>query len=87
MRRLMCDDVMRQAGEHRCARRVLAVLRLGREVAEQQRLLLRAVVGVLLAQRVRIDAQARNIVFGEPCGLFLCRCDDQSAFRPSARSK
>ena len=38
-----------------------------REVAEQQRLLRRAVVGVRLAQRVRIDAQPRHVLLRRTC--------------------
>ena len=57
VRGLVRDDVVRQASEYGRAGRVPAVFRRGLEIAEQQRLLLRAVIGVLLAQRVRIDAQ------------------------------
>ena len=89
VRRLVRDDVVRQAGEDQrrpaCSsgRRPPA-----REVAEQQRLLLRAVVGVRLAQRVRIDAQPLD----ERRRPDSRRCSsrsrgDQSALRPSARSK
>ena len=57
MRALVRDDVVRQAGKHRGARRVVGIPPGDREIPEQQRLLRRAVVGVLVAQRVRIDAQ------------------------------
>ena len=40
-----------------------------REVAEQQRLLRRAVVGVRLAQRVRVDAQPLDVLASRHCAL------------------
>ena len=58
VRRLVRDDVVREAGEHHAAGNVLGSGGLGgAEVAEQQRDLVRAVVGVRLAERVRIDAE------------------------------
>ena len=61
VRRLVRDDVVREAGEHHAARNVLGCFGLGgAEVAEQQRNLVRRVVGVRLAQRVRIDAEAAD---------------------------
>ena len=58
VRRLVRDDVVREAGEDECRRAGCCAGSAGaREVAEQQRLLLRAVVGVGLAQGVRVDAQ------------------------------
>ncbi len=58
VRRLVRDHVLRQAGEDQPPRQVLArVGEAGREVAEEQRLLLRAVVGVGLAKGVGIDPQ------------------------------
>ena len=44
----------------------VAVAAVGREIAEQQRLLVGAVVGVVGAQRVRIDAQARHFIGLDP---------------------
>ena len=57
VRHLVRDDVVRQAREDERPRGVVGVLRRDREIAEQQRLLLRAVVGVAVAERVRVDAQ------------------------------
>ena len=54
---LMGDDVMGKAGEDGGAWRVVPVLGRHREIAEQQGLLGRAVIGVAGAQGVRIDAQ------------------------------
>lgn len=52
------DDVVGQRGEHPAARQVHPrIAQRGLEVAEQQRLLARAVIGIGLAQRMRIDAQ------------------------------
>ena len=70
-------DVVRQAGVDCGARHVIARIAGRRlEVSEQQRDLLRAVVGIRLPQRVRIDLQALavaavvglvlRIVFGPP---------------------
>jgi hypothetical protein len=58
VRRLVRDDVVREAGEHEPARQ----LRAGRgahrgEVAEQERVLARAVVRVRSAEGVRVDAE------------------------------
>ena len=59
----MSDDITRQAGKDRRARRGdVALLTLGGEIAEQQGLLVRAVIGIVGAQRVRIDAQARYFI-------------------------
>jgi imidazolonepropionase-like amidohydrolase len=57
VRDLVGDDVMRKAGEHQGARRVAGVFDADRKVAEQERLLFRAVVRVAVAQGVRVDAQ------------------------------
>src|SRR2546423_601570 len=62
MRRLVRNDVVREAREDRGARRIPSILYSGREVSEEQRLLRRAVERVLLTQRVGIDAQSRNVV-------------------------
>ena len=59
VRGLVGDDVVRQARERHAARHAIGG-RLGtrREVAEKQRLLVPVIIGVLLAERVRVDAQA-----------------------------
>ena len=57
VRRLVGDDVVREAGEDDRPRRVVLVLRGDREVAEEQRLLRGRVVGVAVTERVRVDAQ------------------------------
>ena len=62
VRHLVGDDVVRQAAEDDAARQLVA--RIGRrrvEVAEQQRGFRWGVVGVLLAQRVRVDAQPLHV--------------------------
>ncbi len=62
MRHLVGNDVARQAREHhRARRRRIAFTRFGREVSEQQRLLVRAVIGVAGPQRMRIDAQTLHL--------------------------
>ena len=62
VRHLVRDDVVREAGEDDAAGKLVArVGRRGVEVAEQQRRLRRRVVGVLLAQGVRIDAQPLHV--------------------------
>ena len=67
MRHFVGDDVAGQAGEDRRAwRRGVAITAVCREIAEQQRLLVRAVIGVVGSQRVRIDAQARHFIGLEP---------------------
>jgi hypothetical protein len=57
VRDLVRHDVVRQAGEHRVARRIVGVLAEHGKIAEQQRLLVGTVIGVLIAQRMRIDPQ------------------------------
>ena len=59
---LVGDDVVRQAGEDERAGGVVGVLDADREVAEQQRLLGRAVVGVAVAHGVGVDAQPADEV-------------------------
>ena len=63
VRHLVRDDVVGEAGEDGERRRAgsFRAHRRG-EVAEEQRLLRRAVVRVRLAQRVRIDAQPRHVL-------------------------
>ena len=58
VRHLVRDDVVRQAGEDERPRDVMDVLGRDGEISEQQRLLLRAVVGVPVPQRVWVDAQS-----------------------------
>ncbi len=58
VRRLVRDDVVREAGEDDAAGEVLAlVVRQRRKVAEEQRDFLRRVVGIRLAQGVGINPQ------------------------------
>ena len=62
VRGLVGDDVLRKAGEDHAARQLFAgVVVVGVEVAEQQRDFLGRVVGIGLAQGVRIDAQLRDV--------------------------
>ena len=72
---LVRDDVVAEAGEdvERCRAGSFRPHRRG-EVAEQERLLRRAVVRVRLSQRVRIDAQPRHVLLGElPVDLVAMR--------------
>ncbi len=63
VRRLVGDDVVRQAGEHRAPRHVVARIVLRRaEVPEPQRHPLRIVVGVRLAERVRMHGQPLDVL-------------------------
>src|SRR5262249_52488216 len=58
---LVRDDVVRQAGKHHTARHVIGRVILTRsEIPEKKRNFLGSVISVSLAQRVRIDPQARN---------------------------
>ncbi len=65
--RLVGDDVMGEAGEDRAAGEdALGAGRRGGKVAEQERLLDGAVVGVGLAQRMGVDAQAAHELVAVP---------------------
>ena len=55
MGRFVRDDVLRQARKHDGSRRVERIADVDGEVTEEQRPLLRAVVRVAIAQRMRID--------------------------------
>src|SRR5262245_31189632 len=60
---LVADDVMRQAAENRPTRQIIAWGQFrSPEITEQQRLMLRAVIGVRSAQRVRVDAQSLDVL-------------------------
>ena len=88
MRHLMGDDVAGQAGEHHRARPALhRLVRRWMEIAEQQRLLFRAVIGVVGAQRVRIDAQLPHLSLRALPSSAIRRRGAHSAWRPSAFSK
>jgi hypothetical protein len=58
--RFMSDNVVRQAGEDERPWSVVGVLYPDRKIAEQQCLLVGAVVGVPVAQGVRVDTQPPN---------------------------
>ncbi len=63
MRGLVGDDVVRQAGEDHAPRHMTSgIVVRGLKVPEEQRFLCRAVVGVRLTQRVRVDAEALHVV-------------------------
>ncbi len=63
MGHLVGDDVGGQAGEHHGARRRgVPVPRARREIAEQQGLLVGAVIGIVGSERVRIDPEAPDLV-------------------------
>ena len=70
MGRLVRHDVVRQGREHQRARRIEGVLGRDREVAKQQCLLRRAVVGVSVAQRVRVDPQPAHELIDVIAGAF-----------------
>jgi len=60
VRHLVCDDVVREAGEDRLAREVRAgVFVVGAKVAEEDGEEVGVVVGVRAAERVRQEAEAR----------------------------
>ena len=76
VRHLVRDDVVRQAGEHEAAGKL--VPRIGGrrvEVAEQQRRFRRRIVGVLLAQSVRIDPEPLDVPRSR---LRRCSCPSSS---------
>src|SRR5258706_2794927 len=60
VRCLVGDDVMRQAREYGGPGRVILILGKHREIAEQQGFLGGAVIGILVAQGMRINAQPAN---------------------------
>ena len=75
MRRLVRHNIVRQARKHNAAGKMVARIgRRRRKVAKQQRLGLRAVESIRLAQRVRINPQPPHI---------LISSSRQSAFRIS----
>ena len=88
VRHLVGDDVVAQAGEDRQRRRAGSVRSdRRREVAEEERLLRRAVVRVRLAQRVRIDPQPRDVLLDEAVAPSVAGAATRARACPSARSK
>src|SRR5450759_5648552 len=78
MSRLVGDYVVREAGKDHAARQVRGNIGGGRrEVTEEQRLLVRAVIGIRLSQSVRVDAQ--------PSHVLLVPVPSLAAFFPAAR--
>lgn len=68
VRDLMRDNVMGEGGEDNRPGHIVAILAINREVTEQQGLLMGAVIGVTLPQRMRIDPQPSDKL---PFVLFL----------------
>src|SRR5262249_53775557 len=66
VRRFMRNNVVRKTREDRGARRIPSILCPSWEVPEEQCFFRRAVERVLLTERVRIDAQSRDIVLVIP---------------------
>ena len=63
VRHFMRDDVRTQAGEDGAARQVGTLKLVGRgEIPEQDRALVGVVIRIGLAQRVRMKAQARDVL-------------------------
>ena len=67
VRGLVSDHVVRKAGEHHAAGKVTSRIgRRGGEIAEQQRLPFGAVVGIRLAQGMRINAETGHVLLALP---------------------